>query len=112
MEGGECVETIKLYHRSVETEETTYQLEYSLLVHAVEQGKIYGVCIGKTDAAGNKEKDCVEGLSENFEKAEQLLKKLADGNVFPIHLAEVCDDFLSVDVSEKECINGTDCILK
>ena len=95
------MERIKLYHNNFEIEEMTYQLKYILLEQAAENGKVYGVSIEKVDVMGHQEKDSVIGLCENRERAKQLLKTMAEGAVFPIHLASICDDFLST-----EEING------
>ena len=89
------MEKMKFYMKKGETEEMTFQLEYSLLIHTAGEEKTYGVSIEKMDAFGNKEQDSAEGLFESREKADQLLEKLAEGVVFPVHLASICDDFIS-----------------
>ena len=48
---------MKLYANSFTDEKNTaHRLEYFLLIRSAEQGKIYGIEITKTDAAGNMEK--------------------------------------------------------
>ena len=48
---------VKLYANSFTDEKNTaHRLEYFLLIRSAEQGKIYGIEITKTDAAGNMEK--------------------------------------------------------
>ena len=72
-----------------------HQLEYFLLIRSAEQGRIYGIAIRKTDAAGNMEKELVEGLYESRNEAERFLFRLAEGLALPVELVALCDDYIS-----------------
>ena len=90
------MEKVKLYSKSFENDEQgTFHLSYFLLIRSAEQGKIYGIEITKTDAAGNMEKDAVEGLCESRDEAEGFLFRLAEGLALPVALAALCDDHIS-----------------
>ena len=87
---------VKLYANSFTDEKNTaHLLEYFLLIHSAEQGKVYGIEITKIDAAGNMEKDAVEGLCESRDEAEGFLFRLAEGLALPVALAALCDDHIS-----------------
>lgn len=89
------MEKMKLYAKSFTNEENAvYQLEYGLLIRSAEQGRIYGVSVKKTDAAGKQEEESVEGLCESREEAEQFLFRLAEGLALPVELAALCDDYI------------------
>ncbi|MBQ8733662.1 MAG: hypothetical protein IJY76_04110 [Anaerotignum sp.] len=89
------MEKMKLYTKSFTNEENAVnQLEYSLLVRSAEQGRIYGVAVQKTDSAGIQEEECVEGLCESREEAEDFLFRLAEGLALPVELMALCDDYI------------------
>lgn len=86
---------MKVYTKNFTNEETAvYQLEYTLLIHSGEQGRIYGIEIEKIDTCGNVEKEQVLGLCESREDAEQFLARLAEGLALPVELTALCDDFV------------------
>lgn len=90
------MEKMKLFTKSFTDEKNAvYQLEYALLIRSADGGKVYGIGIKKTDAAGNSESDQAEGLFENREEAEQFICRLAEGLALPVELAALCDDFIS-----------------
>lgn len=95
-EGGERMEKMRLYTKSFTDERNAvHQLEYFLLIRSAEQGRIYGIAIRKTDAAGNMEKELVEGLCESRDEAERFLFRLAEGLALPVELVALCDDYIS-----------------
>ena len=90
------MEKMRLYIKSFADERNAvYQLEYFLLIHSAEQGKVYGIETTKTDAAGNMEKELVEGLCESRDEAERFLFRLAEGLALPVALVALCDDYIS-----------------
>ena len=94
------MELIRLFEKSfVNEEEKTYKLEYSLLVHSMEQREAYGVAVMKNDDAGNRESEQAEGLCESREEAEQFLYRLAENLTLPVELIALCDNY----ITEKEC---------
>lgn len=78
--------------------QTEYRLDYSLLIHSIEEGQIFGVAVQKSSEAGIVEEDAVEGLFESRREAESFLFRLAEGMALPVELTALCDDY----ISEKE----------
>ena len=88
------MEKIKLYTKSVVDENNvSYRLEYFLEIRSAEPGNIYGLEVVKKDEVDNVEKELVSGFSDSREEAEMFLCRLAEGNVFPVELISLCDDY-------------------
>ena len=88
------MEKIKLYTKSaVDENNVSYRLEYFLEIRSAEPGNIYGLEVVKKDEVDNVEKELVSGFSDSREEAELFLCRLAEGDVFPVELVALCDDY-------------------
>jgi len=89
------MEKMKLFEKSFTNEKNAvYQLEYFLMIRSAEMGETYGVMIRKTGTGSVAEEDCVDGLCESREEAEQFLFRLVEGLALPMELTALCDDFI------------------
>ena len=79
--------------RVMDEKDVSYQLEYYLEIRSAEAGNTYGFEIVKKDEVGNVENELVSGFSDSREEAEMFLWRLAEGNVFPVELIALCDDY-------------------
>ena len=88
-----------LYKKRIRNEEgREYLLCYSLVVHAAEGRRIYGVEVEKTDRLGWQERELLYGISERKEEAQAFIGKLWKGSALPTEIAALYDDF----IGEKE----------
>ncbi len=84
-----------VYEQRIRDEEDReYLLCYSLLMQPTTPGRVYGVAVEKTDAAGTKEADRLLGVSEYEEEARCFLDRLWRGAALPTELPALYDDFI------------------
>nr|WP_294681071.1 DUF6514 family protein [uncultured Anaerotignum sp.] len=84
-----------LYKKKLQDEQgREYVLCYSLVIHATENGRVYGAEIEKTAESGQQERSLLCGVSESREETQRFIKNLWVGSALPSELDAIYDDFI------------------